>query len=101
MKRKKQLLILTMTVFMVLSFSLMISDTLAYWRGPVLGSETQAVGTIQTGIWNQAFEWDPSADYLEGDIVINNGVRYRATRDNPDREPGVDSGWRGRWDVVD
>ncbi len=97
MRKKRNLLILTITMFMALSSLSLVTDTYAFWRGDVTGSSDTATATINTGEWDQVFQWAPNTTYLAGDVVENNGVFYEAKRDNPTREPGVDNGWQQGW----
>ncbi len=100
MNIKRKLLNVTIILFMVLSLSLSIGHTLAYWQGNVVGDSDTATATIDTGEWNQAFPWDPNETYLKDDRVTNNGFIYEAKRNNPEREPGVAKGWNRDWTEV-
>lgn len=100
MNKKRKLLNITIVLFMVLSLSLSIGHTLAYWQGDVVGDFDTATATVDTGEWNQAFPYDPNTTYLTGDRVTNNGFIYEAKRDNPTREPGVDGGWNRGWNEI-
>ena len=97
---KRRLLSFFVLSFMVFSSLLGISHSYAYWIGGVAGASETANITVSTGEWNQAFEWDPDATYSTGDRVTNNGIIYEAKRNNPDREPGVDNGWRRDWTEI-
>ena len=101
MNMKRKTLTFFVLSFMVLLALFITSDTHAYWIGGFAGSSEQASAQVSTGVWNQAFEWDPNATYSIGDRVINNGVTYEARRDNPTREPGVGGGWRSEWTQID
>ena len=100
MDKKHKILTIAIAIFMVLSLSLTTSKTLAYWA-EAKSASTTTTATVTTGEWSQAFQWDPNATYLEGDLVTNNGITYEAKRDNPTREPGVDSGWNRDWTQID
>lgn len=97
MNKKRKLLNITIVLFMVLSLSLSIGNTLAYWQGDVVGDSDTATAMVDTGEWNQAFPWDPNKTYTVGDRVTNNGVTYEAKKDAPTREPGVTGGWKSEW----
>ena len=100
MNMKRKTLTFFVLSFMVLLALFITSDTHAYWIGGFAGSSEQASAQVSTGVWNQAFEWDPNATYSTGDRVINNGITYEAKRDNPTREPGVDGGWNRDWNQI-
>ena len=85
--------------FHVFSLSLVTPDSLAYWVS-VTGDTDQVNATVTAGTWDQAFPWDVNETYLIGDVVTNNGVTYKAKKDNPTKEPGVDGGWNSQWTVV-
>ena len=75
---------------MVFSLSLFTTDSFAYWEAEVIvTSNTSQSATVTTGTWAQAFPWDSNISYSRGDLVTNNGVTYRAKRNNPTSEPGV------------
>lgn len=95
MKKKHRFLKIAIVTFMVLFSSYMSSNTFAYWSNIDLIDTT--VENVNIGEWVQAFQWDPNQTYSAGDQVINNGVIYTAKKDNPTREPGVDSGWNRDW----
>ena len=101
MSVKRRLLSFFLISFMVLSSLFVIGESYAFWVGGVADANDVVVGNVATGVWNQAFEWDPNATYSTGDRVINNGVTYEARRDNPTREPGVGGGWRSEWTQID
>lgn len=100
MKLKKTFLALAITIFMVFSLAFATSDSLAYWATSVNGNSNTAVATATIGTWIQAFPWDTNETYVIGDLVTNNGRTYRAKKDNPTKEPGVDGGWNSQWTVV-
>ncbi|MFP4078751.1 MAG: carbohydrate-binding protein [Candidatus Izemoplasmataceae bacterium] len=97
MRFKHKLFVLSLLTLMVFSSLFAMSGSYAFWRGDVIGSSDTAIASVMTGEWDQVFEWDPNATYLDGDVVENNGVLYEAKRDNPDREPGVAKGWNRDW----
>ncbi len=99
MKIKKRLLIISIMIFMVFSAGSLMHSTFAFWSNVNLND--QVSDQVPIGEWNQIFQWDPDATYLEGDLVTNNGITYEAKRDNPTREPGVDSGWNRDWTQID
>lgn len=88
---------------MVFSLSLVTPHTFAYWRTSLTGDTHSLTGTTTTtGTWTQTFivYWDANGTYLSGDIVSHNGVDYRAKKDNPTKEPGVDGGWTSQWTAL-
>ncbi|MFW6298248.1 MAG: carbohydrate-binding protein [Bacillota bacterium] len=97
MRFKQQLSVFFVLTLMVSSSLFVMSGSHAFWRGEVIGSNTTASAMMETGEWDQVFQWDPGASYSEGDTVENNGQLYEAKRDNPNREPGVDKGWNKYW----
>jgi chitodextrinase len=97
MIQKHRILKIAIMTLMVLSTSLVTSDTLAYWSNGLQTSSNNAIASIAVGDWNQVLQWDSNATYNEGDQVINDGVIYTAKRNNPSREPGVDKGWQRDW----
>ncbi len=99
MKTKKVFLYLSLTIFMVFSLSLVTPDSLAYWVS-ITGDTDQVNTTVTAGTWDQAFPWDSNETYVIGDLVTNNGTTYRAKKNNPTKEPGVDRGWASQWTVV-
>ncbi|MFW6319264.1 MAG: hypothetical protein ACOC1L_03680, partial [Bacillota bacterium] len=64
MNKKRKILRITITVFMVLSLSLTTSKTLAYWANDIgLPSNTTSVAIVTTGAWSQAFPYDSNCTY--------------------------------------
>ena len=99
MKIKRTLLYLSLAIFMVFSLSLVIPNSFAYWTGITLDDTSDATSTtVTTGDWDQAFPWDSNTTYLKGDLVTNNGVTYKAKRNNPTSEPGVGK-WNKDWSL--
>ncbi len=100
MNIKKLALILSLSFLMVSSLSLVNDKTYAYWATNIdVPSIANSVGTINVGAWYPA--WDPNATYLLGDRVEHNGNVYEAKKDNPTKEPGVDSGWQSSWVLIE
>lgn len=101
MRIKRKLLTFSIATLMIMSSLFVVSSSYAYWQGDVIGSSDTATATVATGEWNQPFQWDPNRTYDIGDKVIgDDGTEYIATKQDPNREPGVDKGWQGRWDVA-
>lgn len=99
MKIKRGILYLSLAIFMVFSLSFATADSFAYWTGITTGDMSDVASTtVTTGTWDQAFPYDANATYLKGDLVTNNGVTYKAKRDNPTSEPGVGK-WNKDWSV--
>ncbi len=101
MNIKKTFLTIAIGIFMVFSLSLTASNSFAYWASSIVG-DTSATATANAsiGTWDQAFPWDPDETYLIGDLVTNNGSTYKAKKDNPYKEPGVDGGWQSQWTLI-
>ena len=98
MKINKIFLFLSLAIFMVFSLSLVTPDSFAYWAN-VIESPTETITvTTTTGDWDQAFPWDSNIIYSKGDLVTNNGVTYKAKRNNPSSEPGVGK-WNKDWSL--
>ena len=89
MKIKRTFLYLSLAIFMVFSLSLVTPESFAYWANVIDAPDTALTSTVTLGTWDQAFQWDANATYSKGDLVTNNGVTYKAKRDNPTSEPGV------------
>ena len=98
MKLKKTFLALAIIIFMVFSLSFVTSDSLAYWANGVTITQGSQTSTVTIGTW--ILPWDINTSYLAGDQVTNNGVTYQAKKDNPTKEPGVDSGWTSEWTAL-
>jgi hypothetical protein len=101
MNIKKMFLTAAMMLFMVFAISGLAENTYAYWASnvaPPTASDTS--GTIGIGAWAVIPQWDPAGTYLIGDRVVNNGSIYEAKKDNPTKEPGVDSGWSSQWTLI-
>jgi hypothetical protein len=99
MKKKYNILKAAIAIFMVLSTSLVTSDTLAYWA-EAQNAQASATATVNTGDWAQAFPFDENYSYQVGDLVTNNGVTYEAKKSGSLREPGVDRGWNRDWTQI-
>ena len=65
------------------------SDTYAFWASSITGSNDVSSATVQTGTWNQAFEWQSGVAYNTDDIVTFNGITYRSLRNNNTKTPGA------------
>ena len=101
MKIKKNLLTISLAMFMVFSLSFTTSESFAYWTNSVIGDTSDvASASVTTGTWVQAFPWDTNETYSIGDEVTNNGTTYRAKKNNPTREPGVSGGWKSEWTAL-
>ena len=101
MKIKKKLLSLSLAIFMVFSLSFTTSESFAFWATGTTGDISDvALTSVTTGTWDQGFPWDINATYVIGDLVTNNGITYRAKKDNPTKEPGVDGGWSSQWTAL-
>ncbi len=100
MKIKKAFLLISIAIFMVFSLSFTTSESFAYWASSINDAiDTLQTATVTIGTWSQVFPWDANETYVIGDLVTNNGTTYRAKKDNPTKEPGVDGGWNSQWTV--
>ena len=97
MKIKRTILYIAMITFMVFAVSGITETTYAYWASTVSGANNTDNSSVTIGTWTTLEQWDPAGTYLTGDQVINNGIIYQAKKDNPTKEPGVDSGWTSQW----
>jgi len=101
MNIKKTFLALAITIFMVFSLSLTISESFAYWSsGLGADSAVNSDVTVTVGTWTFVAPWDSGTSYAIGDQVTHNGTTYQAKKNNPTKEPGVSSGWKSEWTVV-
>jgi hypothetical protein len=100
MRIKQFVLTTAIGIFMVFSLSLVTPQTYAYWASGVTITNDNSTANITVGTWDQIFPWDTNATYVVGDLVTNNGTTYRAKKDNPTKEPGVDGGWSSQWTAV-
>lgn len=100
MKIKKTFLTIAIGVFMVFSLSFATSETFAYFVSSVSGDSDIVAASVTAGSWDQSFPWDVNDTYITGDVVSHNGVDYRAKKDNPTKEPGVDGGWTSQWTAL-
>lgn len=100
MKKKYNILKAAIMIFVVLSTSLVTSETLAFWAN-VQGAQDSATATVATGDWDQAFSYDANYSYQVGDLVINNGVIYEATKSGFLLEPTGGGGkWNSQWNAL-
>ena len=79
MKIKKTFLTISIAIFMVFSLSFATTDSFAYWTAGASGD---------------------TSDIATASVLTNNGTTYRAKKNNPTKEPGVDRGWASQWTVV-
>jgi len=101
MNVKQVVIKLTMILFMVFAVSSVTEYSYAYWATNVTPpSSVNTTGTVGVGTYTFSAQWDPGTTYSIGDRVTNNGVTYEAKKNNPTKEPGVDTGWKSDWIVV-
>ena len=96
--RLKKIIYYPIIMLMVLLTLYNTSESYAYWSTVKLSDHVNETVTI--GEWTIIFQWDPNKTYVIGDLVTNNGVTYRAKRNNPTREPGVSNGWSSDWTAL-
>ena len=88
---------MVIAIFMVFLLSLTTSESFAYFY-EVSDASNVTSATVSMGeSWPQIFPFDPDAPFAIGDLVLHNGVLYEASKDNPTKEPGIDSGWQSEW----
>lgn len=96
MKIKKVFLTISLAIFMVFSLSLITPNSLAYWS-KITGDSSQVSAISEVGDWDQVFPWDANTNYIKKDIIIYNGVKYIAKKNNTNIEPEVTYKWFRYW----
>lgn len=98
MNLKKTIKMTSMILFMVFAISSVTEYSFAYWASNVTPpTNTSTEGVASIGAWQTVPQWTAGTTYVIGDRVVNNGIIYEAKKNNPTRQPGVDSGWNSEW----
>lgn len=101
MNLKHLALKIAVITIMVFAVSSVTEYSYAYWASNVTApSNINTVGDVGVGIFDYYELWTIDGVYLTGDQISHNGVIYQAKKDNPTKEPGVDSGWTSQWTVI-
>ena len=98
MELKRMIKTAAVMIIMVFAVSNITEYSYAYWATNVtVPADDSTVGDVGVGTWTMLTQWDANATYSIGDRVSNNGIIYEAKKNNPTKQPGVDTGWNSEW----